>query len=768
MTRQSLTLNRKPRLSPRSQAMFGLFVCSMLTPVSAFAQETQSANTGPQLQDIVVTAQRREQKLQDTPIAVNAFNQETLKASGVANVTDLRQVVPSLNFSGNVGVVYPFLRGVGNIAAGTPGNESSVAVYLDDVYYTRLSPAYLALGDIDRVEVLKGPQGTLFGRNSSGGAIQMFTSDPGHTAEMDATIGYASYGTVSGNVYLSAPLTDKLSWNVAAGGLDQADGWGRNLTTGKDVYSQQYYTVRSKLVWEPTDTTRIKLVGYYANTKGDIGNASSVVRGTNVAFPNWGPNPPSGYPVAPALFPSPSNSPNGFYDVALNDRNIAREHGYGASLRIDQELGFADFVSISAFRKSTGHDHFDDDYLPLNFANVDFTIVDDDISQEFQLKSKRSSKISWIVGAYYLHNKAGSTSITLRGDALDFGVAPGTFLEYTGIQKFDSYAGFAQATAPITDKANLTVGARYTKDDLSGVGTQTLTIPGLGTIPLPGAITPFKNTTHADAFTYRVALDYHFATDLMAYASVSRGYKSGTFNTVPLQSAPNKAEIVNAYEFGVKSELLDRRLRVNGALFWNDIKDPQVQIFTVINGVPGTGLVNAEGARTRGAELEVEALATDGLTLRGSATYVDARYTSFTNAPLYQVIAGALTGPTQVNATGNRMPLNPKWSFTAGVNYKLDSSAGRWIADLGLSYKGSFAWSPDNTLFQGPVTLINASLNFTPESLKWLTLSVFGKNLTNKKYYTLVQGQVFQLGNSEYQGTPGAPQTFGGTIAVKF
>jgi iron complex outermembrane receptor protein len=741
----------------------GLLLGTGLVPASVFAQQA-STGSSDQLVEIVVTAQRREQNLQDTPIAVSAFNGQELQERGVSSVLELAQVDPSLNIGYNQGIVYPFLRGIGNLAAGSVGNESSVAVYIDDVYYTRLSAAYLALGDIERVEVLNGPQGTLFGRNTSGGAITMFTKDPGQKPELDATIGYANYNTTSGQFYASTPITDTLAWNIAFGGSDQRDGWGHSVTTGQDAYLGSDYTVRSKLIWEPSDATRIKIVGFYAYSDGDLGLAHDLLQGT---YGKTAALPAPGYPNPPMVLPSLANS-GGFYDTRFNFPNTAHEEGYGGSLRIDQDIGFAGLVSITAFRNSKGYTLNDSDFSPQNFYNDILNETDRQLTQEFQIKSKSGSKIDWIVGAYYLHSRAGYDPAVVYGDLLNYGVAPGATESIFGIQTINSYSIYGQTTAPIGETTNLTVGLRGTSDYLSGAGSEFVTIQGVGNIP---AGPNYSNSKDFGAMTWKVAIDHHFTPNVMGYVSDSRGYKAGTYDTVPLDAPPARPEIVDAYELGVKSEFFDRRLRLNTALFWNQIKDPQV--LTIINqGVAsGVGLVNAQEARTRGVEIGFDAIAAEGLKLRGAASYLDATYTEFTNAPFYSgglTPGSTLTGPVLGDASGNRLPEAPTWRFDAGANYTLNTSVGEWVGDVGASYRGKVTWFDDNSYFEKSVTLVNASLNFTPSSWNHMTISVWGKNLGNVKYYTFSVEQSTPLGTGGYIAGAAPPLTFGGTVSVKF
>jgi len=693
---------------------------------------------------IVVTAQRREQNLQDTPVSVTAFSSDTLAESGVTNLQELASIAPALQVSSTAGVYLPFLRGVGNGNASV-GNESSVATYIDDLYYTRLATAYLELGSMDRVEVLNGPQGTLFGRNSSGGAIQMFTKDPGVDPALEATLGYASYDRISGNLYASTPITDRLGVNISLGGYHQRDGWGNSITTGEDVNLGWAATARAKLVWEPSDYTRIKLVGFYARSRSDIGSVQDLYEGT--------------FGIVPVSLTSLKNDKDSFYDTQLDRRPDSTEEGYGASLRIDQEASFADLVSITGFRNSKGNYGLDLDYSPLFFYHADLGNRDDQFSQEFQIKSRKGSSIDWILGFYYLHWKAGYDPAI--GEGPIFG---GGTLVFDNLQTVDSFSGFAQATAPIGRSTNVTLGVRYTLDDLSVEGTQFIAVPGLGNIPLAPDV---RDSRSEGAFTYRAAIDHRFSDQLLIYASTSRGYKSGAYNLLPAVAPPAEAEKIQAYEVGFKSDLFDKRVRLNGALFQNDIRNPQV-LTTVDTGV---SLTNAQKARVRGAEVSVEAVPVSGLTLRGAATYLDAKYKQFDNAPIFtggMTPGTGITGPVLGDGAGNRMANVPEWRLSAGVNYNLLTDIGEWTADVGVSYTSDYPWTADNNLVADDVTLVNASLSFTPSSSEWLTLRLWGRNLAGERYYLIGQESAGPGGTAGYPAAPAPPRTYGGTISVTF
>jgi iron complex outermembrane receptor protein len=731
---------------------------------------TTPADDKQQLTDIVVTAQRRTENVQDAPVSVNAFSADTLRATGVTSALQLSQIDPSLNISFNADTAYPFIRGIGNIAAGVIGNEASVGTYIDNVYYARLFSALLDLGDVQHVEVLKGPQGTLFGRNTSGGAIQIFTKDPGHDKEFEAAIGYGNYNTFSGRLYAAMPVTDTFSWSIAASGHDQRSGWGNSLVDGSDVYLGSAVSVRSKAIWEPTASTKIKAIGYFAYSDDDFGNVHDIIRGSyEGAVPYNG----TGTPVTVGSLADSGQ----FYDSrqiskATPARNTMKT--WGGSLEVDQDLAFAQLVSISAYRSSKGHAKNQVATAIPGYISLPITTTDRQFSQEIQLKSLPSSTIKWILGAYYLHYYSGYDPYRLEGDYVDgLTAVPGSYLSVTGLQKIDSYAGFGQATVPVTDTTNVTVGARYSIDDLKGFGRQTLTIPGVGTVPSqPAGISdPYTNSKTFRSFTWRLALDQHLSDDVMAYTSVSRGFKAGTYNTAGLVAPPAQPEIVTAYELGLKTELFDRRVRLNGALFWNEIKDPQVQTAIQVGDVIAIGLTNAEKARTRGVEFSGEVLAAKGLTLRTNVVYLDAKFKKFTTAPVYTgglEPGTTLTGPFYVDRSGATMVNAPKWRITGGANYSVETDAGDVQADVNVAYTSRYYWTIQNVISQKPMALVNASLSFSPTALDGVTFRVWGRNLTGVKYDSWVQESAFPNGTGGYQREAAAPRMYGGEVSVRF
>ncbi len=718
-------------------------------PVTADVPAADEAHAS--LDAIVVMAQRRQQNLQQVPLAVSAFSGDTLARSGVTSIRDVGQIDPSLNINASSGAVIPFLRGVGNPSSSTVGNESSVPVYIDDVYYTRLSPLDLELANVERVEVLKGPQGTLFGRNSSGGAIQVFTRDPGSSPEAEVQLGYANYDTISGRLYLAAPVTETIGASISVGALKQNDGWGRNLTTGEDIYRNKYINIRGKIVADLTEQTRISIIGFYGSQYSEQGISSSIYGGTTSGTPAfYGP-------------PRPITAP-GFYDTVSNLNGYVDHEGYGGSVKISHEAEFAELVSITAFRDAKEQYLTDGEPSPFRSLVYELNTIDKQFTQELQVKSKSNAAFDWIVGAFYLHSTAGYLPGRVTGDEIAAGGLQ--YLDIKGKQQVNSYSAYSQATFKvIPEGTNITLGLRYTVDKVHGIGSQDAVVtPDL---IFPGQV-PYDKEFTFKKLTYKVALDHRFTPDVMGYVSFSRGYKSGTFNTLPLIGDPTRPETIDAYELGLKSELFDRRLRFNMAVFQNDIANPQVQTVVQAGNANFVALTNGEKAKVRGAEFNVEALVTDGLTLLGGATFLDAKYVDFKNAPFYFPANGFPYGnsaPQVGDASGNTLAQVPKWRFNAGLNYRMDTQFGGILFDANTAYTDQFAWDADNILKQGDYFLVNSSLTFKLGADENLSVRVWGKNLTKTKYYTT---ELTLAGPAGYIAGPAAPRTYGVDVGYKF
>lgn len=792
--------------------------CAICGVQAAHAQETGLA-------DIVVTAQKSAQNVQDIPLSVTAVSGEALQSKGITTVQELNRVDPALQIGHATGTVTTFIRGIGNPVT-TAGNEASVPVYIDDVYFVRASVPFFDLASIERVEVLKGPQGTLFGRNASGGVISIYTKDPSLTSpELEAHLGYGNYETMDAKLYASMPIGENLAANISVSYHNQDEGWGKNKRLvdpfdtslgykpgGEDYWKGHSISLRGKILWEPTDTTKVKLIGYYQNSWSQIGIYSRPFPGTEGGTPDPAHNGfgnSGNFPVPSQVLPE-----LGFYDVALGDtqKQYDKSEGYGFSGRIDQEIGFADLVSITAYRKNDELYHSAGNYSPYDWTRYDLNIVDKQFSQEFQIKSRSSSKVNWIAGLYYLNADGGFNPTSITGPGMNSLLIES--INIFGIQKVKSYAGFGQLTYPVTDMTNITLGARYTIDKITGRGSQQIQfIPALGTLlqtvpavaqgfGLPGTVdaataaqvvalaqaptdtvpggSPARKTFKK--FTYKASVDHKFSEDVMAYATYSRGYKAGTFNTLPLDTnTPLNPEVIDAYELGFKTELFDRKVRLNAALFWNDISNPQVQAQR--NGL--VFLENAGSARTKGAEFDLTVAAAQGLTLRLAGTYLDAKFRDFQAAPAYatyaqcqaptspDMAAGCAAVPPapgnlnvyRTDASGHHMPYASKFKASASIDYEHQFDAGNAAFNLTGNYASKFNWDADNTIKEPSHVLLDGSIAFTPAAAEHLTLRFWMKNITGEKYNI---NYYAQASGSAYSSAPGAPRTYGGELIFKF
>lgn len=790
---------------------------------SAMAQGPQSAQTMQDpvsdggLAEIVVTAQKRSQNVQDTPLSITAVNGDALVKAGIQQVGELNRIDPTLQISAGAGVLTTFIRGVGNPVT-TAGNEASVPVYIDDVYFIRAAAPFFDLTSVDRVEVLKGPQGTLFGRNASGGVISVYTRDPSFSElSGEVSAGYANYDTVDLKGYINIPISDRLAANYSISYHKQGKGWGRNkalvdptdtskgyLPGGDDYWKDKSLSMRGKILAKLTDTTTVKLIGYYQDSTSEIGFNARALPGSIGGTPDGAHND---FADVPGLHPIPSQAmpPLGFYDVSLpttrppgsaakRGPQYDESEGYGFSGRIDQELGFADLVSITAYRKNDEVFFANGNFSPYAWAFYDLNIVDKQFSQEFQLKSKPSSPIQWIVGAFYLNATGGFSPTLITGPAVNgLGV---TSIGLFGQQKVKSYAAFGQTTVPIGERTNITGGLRYTVDKVTGQGcTQATFTPataafllGQGTPPatlaamqacIDDTVTVPDISPTFKKLTWKGAIDHKVAEDVMLYGSFSRGFKAGTFNTLPLNSPSLRPEVVDAYEIGLKSELFDRRVRLNLSLFWNDIDSPQVT--GQRNGL--VALKNAGSARTKGVEFDAAFAPTQGLTLRFAGSYLDAKFRDFADAPSYcpspkiDAATCAILSPAPpiaagninaifINGKGNTLPMASKWKFSGSVSYDAEiGSMGKASFDLAANYTSAFPWDADNLWYERAHLLLDGSITLTPAAMENVSLRFWMKNITNRKVNL---GYYAQASGSAFGSAPAAPRTYGLVASFKW
>ena len=682
----------------------------------ALAAEPTSAEAIP-ADDIVVTAQRRAEPLQKVPIAVTAIQPAQLKEQNITDLISLRSKLATFDVRTTGVSAGIYIRGVGQNGA-FANNENSVAMYVDDVYMGLAQMTKTPFNIIEQVVVLKGPQGTLFGRNATGGVIQITTANPSHDSRLDATIGYGNFDTVKASVYTTGELSDKGAVNFSAIYDDQGKGWGRNQFLDEEILFKKTFGARSKVLFEPSEATELLLTGDYAFER----NSGLDHHPT---------------PGNPRLNTYPANI--GPFDTyaGFHDEDTIR-HG-GVSLKVTQELGFANLVSTSAYRKMRAFQSVDQDATPASQVSVHSFFGGTQWTQELQLLSNADSKLKWTAGAFYIY-----ATPYYKQDFFELSRR----IESKQLTK--SIAVYGQATYPIFDGTNITGGLRYTHEDQKLVDSFQIR---------SGVTTNFPNNhVKVGKLTWRVSLDQQLSDGILAYVSYNRGIHSGGFNQGAPTAPPYAPEKIDAYEVGLKTQLFNRRVRLNVAAFYYDYANLQVA-----QAIAGTSfLTNAASARIYGVDGDIDIKVTDNLSLFGNWGILDTKYTSFPNSVAFDVTGAAVGGPGGLDVTGNDITFAPHFTGSVGARYQTETSIGKVTLSGNVNhYSGAFT-SPDNTARLTAYDLVNASIQWLSPSGKF-DVRLWGSNLMDKYYlgYTAQNG----VGRNV---TPGEPRTYGVTIGVHY
>ncbi|MFC3423717.1 TonB-dependent receptor [Rhizorhabdus histidinilytica] len=709
--------------APRAVAMLvrgSVLACMVALMAGAVqAQVATSSSAGDadgnaaegQLEEIVVTAQHRSQRLQDVPVAVTSLSASALNQQGVSSTSDLSQAVPGLVFTSQLSAANAYIRGVGSQLFG-PTSESPVAVYVDDVYIANPQGNVFSLAGTKQIDVLNGPQGTLFGRNATGGVIQIQTLDPGKDLKLDLSGTYGNYDFVGASGYVSGGLGENVSASLSALYENQGKGYGRNLCTGDYVNQQARHNIslRNKWLIELPTNTVIRLSADYAR----LGNTNSYQRPQGSVSPLPGAAAPIGYP--------------GEYNSNVGLPNFTRLKTGGVSMKIDQEIGSLALTSITAYRELRNRNALDQDQSSVAAIDLTWQTRFHSFSQELRLQNRSSGKFNWIVGAFY-YNATGGFKDLLAGGA--------TLIDYDE-QKSESYAAFGQATLELVDNLNLTGGIRYTTDK------QVFRLPSFA----------LRDSQDAKKATYRVALDYKFSPDILGYVSYNTGFKSGGFNLL----APGNSfrpEELNALEFGLKTELFDRSVRLNLGGFFYHYKDQQVSI----PSIGGDIIANAAGARIKGFEASLDYKATSRLKISGGLSLMEGHYTDYPGFQSYDTNGNPVGGP--INLKGKDTVQTPEFVGNVSAQYTVPTEVGDFAANVGVQHNGGFFAAPDNRLEQPSYTLVNSSLSWLSND-KSVEVKLWGRNLFDDRYFILQSPNRAPIGDTQIQAPP---RTFGITLS---
>ncbi len=690
--------------------------------LSAYAQTA----TGFDAEEIVVTATKTgETRIQDTPIAISAFGGDQLSRLGVSNIRGIAEMTPNLAISENTGFSQVFIRGIGsnNVFA---GSDPSSTLHMDGVYLARPVTYFSGLFDVERVEVLRGPQGTIYGRNSVGGTINVVSRKPHDELSGKVELGYGNYDALHAGVYVNVPLGPDLFASIA-GLYSKHDGYVKNINpSGNDIDDDDTKGVRTQLRWNPGRVDAV-LRADYSRSEGAIMGFSKLLE-------------PRGNAMTDNLL-------GDYHRIANNVPHEYYVKNYGVAADITVELAdTVDLRSLTSYRKSRYHASFDTDASALDLQRSLLDEFQDQFSQEFNLTGK-FGPLSIIAGAFYFKESMDyPIAIEVRTAGTAVTAAPHVVTE--------SFAFFQQSDLSLSDSFKVTFGLRYTEEEKKF--SQNHAIKSLVTGLPVSAVTVYDTEGNYKAWTPKFGLEWQPADDIMLYASASRGFKSGGF--VNGSTNPNQGfgpEKLWAYEVGVKSEWLERRLTLNLSTFYYEYSDLQVNFFLA----PGVvDIRNAADATVKGLEFEFGIRPFPTTRLQGSVSLLDAKYDSFPNAP-------RRGNQAVFDASGAYLNNAPKHLVALSLEQKFPDIAGAQPSlQIDGSWNGRRYFTPENNLLesQGNYFLLNASFQMQFEN--GVAVTLWGRNLTNKEYVT----GTASFASALVAGRVGSPRTFGAKVGYNF
>jgi len=732
-----------------------------LLPSTAFAQGTDqpASSTGQQLEEIIVTGTKTgATQLQSTPIAITAFTAAQLDQRKIDDVRGLVEFTPGLQISDINGYAQLYIRGVGSNTVYI-GSDPSVTIHLDGVYLARPLAYFSDFLDVERVEVLRGPQGTLYGRNSVGGTIDIISKKPSDTFTGDLRASVGTYDEYSLKGYVSGPIEGTpLRFSLSGVRLSH-DPYFDNISTAGGIVNQDSYGLRGQLYMEMGDRFEATFRADYSNSDEAIGGASKLLQ-------------PIGVPSDDAIL-------GDYSKIAANSSDALRLENFGFMLDMKYQLTDAVALkSLTAYRSLISSEYTDADASSTDTTRAIFDLGQHQVSEELNLTADLDP-LKLVGGFYYFaENDREPADVILP----IFGV---THFQRPTLRD-ESYAFFAQGEYHFTDQWSAILGLRWTRDSkhyaitdfwtFSGPG---ITDPNVGILgpkigTAAGFSDPFSTAANkgAQAFTPKFGLNYQVTPDMMAYASITRGFKTGGFDfgsSGPIQQATGYGpEFLWSYEIGLKSQWFENRLRVNLDAFYYDYSDLQVELFTP----PANAFTqNAAAASVKGIEAEIAGRPLPSIDLYANIAYLDAQYDSY---PKAQAKLNGL--PVPFDASGKYLNDAPKWSFTVGGTYTYDTaSIGDFYAGLDFHFQTTQFFSPVNDGIngisgyqakQGAFGLLNMRLGWDSDDRLWNVVMI-ARNLTARQYITTAANYGGPA-LSTVIGRPGDPRTFVFQLSRKF
>lgn len=754
-----------PRLNRLSAAMLAALLSLPAASVLADDQ-AENEDSAQRLDEITVTARRRSESIQEVPVAVSAFNAEDLKDIQARNLDGLQGSVPNLNIvqgRGSSSSVNAFIRGIGQPDA-LQTFDPGVGIYVDDVYFSRIQGALFGLHDVDRVEVLRGPQGTLYGKNSTGGAIKLVTRRPiGGTPEADVEFTVGDYGRMEGRFYGALPFSDSAGASIALAGT-RNDGFVRDPDTNQRYNDDDTRALRFKLAGDPSDRVSWDFTLDYTRQDNALalGNPEAPLVQIDLA----------------TFAPTPLRIPSGReYDfrtrTSFDDGQGQDLKHWGARFGFDLDLNDSwMFRSITSYRELETDNYIDIDASEYELGDVLVAFDQDQTSQEFQFQFDNGGSVQGVFGLYYLKENVPSHQEAYGDDLFTFAGAPLTFLRTIDDDlSTTSYAAFAHTSWQFAPSWTLSAGLRYTSEEKDyWRTTSTFWSPALAVL---NETVAFEGKKKWSAWTPSISLEKTFSDQVLGYVSANRGFKSGGFNgransVLETTAAIFDPEYVWTYEIGLKMNSADRRLLGNLAAFHSDYKDFQARVSEVLNPNSPTPtfsfpVLNAASMTIKGIEFEGVALIGSGTKLSAQVGWMDADYDEFDDLRTTDP-----SNPAYNPSLHAHVPFSPDWSVRLAASQSFYTASGAaFTIGADASYRGDTWLSVDNrnVLSQDAYTVVGLFGVFDSADSKWQVRAGV-RNLTDEVYK--VDGQEFSSVANIQTAYYGLPRHYYASVRYSF
>jgi len=737
------------------------------TPVEAPAETEESASR--RMEAIIVSARKKDENLQTVPIAVSAFNEAMIEKTFATRLDDIKGIpnvvldeAPAFRNTASF-----YIRGMGYQDIDLTF-EPAVGVVLDGVFLSKANGSLLDVFDLGSIEILRGPQGTLFGKNTMAGVVNVTTKNPSGEFGLEARARIGNYGRNDYRIAVEAPLGDRFAFRLS-GLSNSSDGYAEDIATGDSLGGDDLTAGRLVVTGDPTDSFKIKFTADVSRDRGD----TSAINNTSINLPE-----PTPLQNALPLLGFPADTDGDLLRVNSGIRGPYAVDSQGVSLQMDWTIGDFVVTSITGWRDQEEETFVDVDGEAAALFELPRVADFSQLTQELRIAGTLGERADFVAGVNYTgaeHNQ--NLGFTIDCNLLGFPGCPapgvvGTTVETPQYQEVASLGVFAQGNYRLTDKLRITGGIRYSSDEkdytytesniannnlgpLQGLSLASL----LANAPAPAQTGQFNVTF--DDVTWRVGADYEFTQDIFGYASVATGFKAGGFNgraNTFAQVGPYDPETVTTYETGLKTQLFDNRVRFNSAVFFNDYKDLQVEVLQIQGGSNVTLVTNASNAKIWGVEMEGTALLTDNLTGNLSIGYLNAEYDGFE--------ADLFSRGFSTNNDFLELRRAPELTLGAGLDYEQElGSGGAILWSGGVSYVSDYETNVQNYDFgrHEAETLLNASVRYTTPGERF-EITLWGRNLTDE--VRVSSSNPIPPFSSFNQGT--SPMTYGIELGMRY